>query len=376
MGRWSSDVAAAVGIVVATAVTVGALTCMGDDGVPVDWWILVKQTSSGSYVYLDSRGQPGALSRYSLASATEGALARTVNAAMAQSFAFYQDWPPAGAVPPPQNACVPKPGGGYSHSAGIIGVSNDAATGFVMPHNFVRFPNPSGPYSGFPLSSSPLASTAMCLSMSKSNINAVLATMNAHPPFFFRLSLAPSVASSLPLINWFCSGKRGPTRPPYIQYATTARGLKVTTFLKEKPMDIYSVFMTGYYKADMYTQTWMHGHGVPLPNVCRPNATYQVINLDAFSLNGITLPAALDHSKLAFIPTKGVFCLGDANRMGKIVEPGRVHCVELPSFLKTIQYTVMGGGCDPPSATPKPSPSPSPSRKPKRKLHAQDSRSD
>jgi hypothetical protein len=42
------------------------------------------------------------------------------------------------------------------------------------------------------------------------------------------------------------------------------------------------------------------------------------------SLNGITLPAALDHSKLAFIPSKGVFCLGDA----KYVVPVLSACKE------------------------------------------------
>ncbi len=43
------------------------------------------------------------------------------------------------ALCPPGMPGDAQPGGGSSHSAGIIGISEDAKGGFVMPHTFIKW---------------------------------------------------------------------------------------------------------------------------------------------------------------------------------------------------------------------------------------------
>ncbi len=149
----------------------------------MDWFIIVKQTQGTKHVYADSDRPAFVTSRYSLASPKDGALARTINAAMAQSFAFYNTHIPSkGAhvrslfillLSMVSNAAVLlatlhwlclhavrrvlvhcqytaaakiQPSRVYSHSEGIVGISNDGKSGFLMPHTIPYFPDPTGPY--------------------------------------------------------------------------------------------------------------------------------------------------------------------------------------------------------------------------------------
>lgn len=323
----------------AVATLATGLSCLSENGSAVDWWIIMKRAKSGGYLYLDSAvyasGGRMALSPYSLTDAKRGAMSLTLNAAMQQSFAFYNDWVPPGAV-----------WRGNSHSAGVIGADNRTRTGIFMPHSFVSFPNAFGPYAGFPVKNSPLASSAMCMSMNAANLELVTATMDANPPNFFRCQMDPALKNSVETPYYFCNGgHRVPSHAPFVRFASTLGGLKVTTFVKDTKMDMYSVLMSPYYKADLYTATWMGGHGTPLPNACRPQSKYQIINLSSFGIGGVSQSSSSDHSKLTFIPSKGVFCIGDENRMSGVLEPGRTHCVELPAFVNSLSWSAMSGGC-------------------------------
>ena len=54
------------------------------------------------------------------------------------------------------------------------------------------------------------------------------------------------------------------------------------------------------------------GNGNPRPDVCRGQGNpYSIRNLASFTVAGVVQQSELDHSKLAFIPARGVFCVGD-----------------------------------------------------------------
>lgn len=140
----------------------------------------------------------------------------------------------------------------------------------------------------------------------------------------------------------------------------------VTTFSKDthRVEDVYTLRIAPYYKADVFCATWMlgtsqplawprmasaagrhkappiprraalyaafratsypppvrrgfaracmPGNGNPRPDVCRGQGNpYSIRNLASFTVAGVVQQSELDHSKLALIPARGVFCLGD-----------------------------------------------------------------
>ncbi len=65
-------------------------------GNSVDWFIVIKRVGSNGYVYMDNRMPNFSGSKYSLTSNNTGAIANTINAAMAASFAFFNAHSPPG----------------------------------------------------------------------------------------------------------------------------------------------------------------------------------------------------------------------------------------------------------------------------------------
>ena len=162
---------------------VAGISCIGDNGHAVDWWVVMKQPLGSTLVYLDAQSAGGFVrSQYTLASTHAGAVANTINAAMAQSYVFYNDHVPAGGndgavggaawfmmecvrcrgrvvlgickhrlsgcglLTRVWTTATMQPSRVYSHSAGVMGVANDGSGGFVMPHTTPYFPDATGPY--------------------------------------------------------------------------------------------------------------------------------------------------------------------------------------------------------------------------------------
>lgn len=313
-----------------------ALGCIGDDGAAVDWWIVMKKAFGLGYMYVDNRMNGFVVSRHSLGSANEGAVSRTLNATMQHSFAFFNAHSPTGGSP--------QPGSVFSHSAGVFGISSDAKDGIYMPHNVVRWPNPKGPYAGYITPPAGVtASSIMCLSVTAATIESIAKTFVVNPPKLYRRALSPSVAAAVPTLNRLCNGYHTTVGGELVQIIKTKGNFDVTLVMKftRKVQDIYAVHLAPYYKADVYTATWQLGNGTPRPDLCSPPNPYAVRNVLSFRVAGVTQRNAEDHSKLAFIPSRGVFCLGDINRMDDVQEPGRLHCMLLPKIVEAIAPTMV-----------------------------------
>lgn len=319
-----------LGAVAATACTLSAsISCIGDDGAAVDWFIVIKKVgSSGGYAYMDNRSGGFVNSRNSMASNSSGAVARTINAAMTGSYVFFNAHSPPGGHP--------QPGSTYSHSAGIIGLGTDG-TAMYMPHCEVFWPNAKGPYAGL---KGGLGSTLMCFSLDQANMEAVAGTYLVNNAKCYRRVVADSMNVTFPILYKIVQkGYHINVAGPVVRYQRTRGGREITTFVKESrtPADIYATTIAPYYNASVYCQTWLRGNGVPRPNICAtPSYPWYIRNLNYYKVAGVTQSNNWDHSKLAFIPDKGVFCLGDINRMAGVQEPGHVHCLVLPSVVKSI----------------------------------------
>jgi hypothetical protein len=104
-----------------SSVTNAQLQCVGDDGKPVDWFVLIKRPGMLGYVYADNRRAAFSVSARSMGSTTSGAFANTLNAAFRHNYAVFNSHVPAGGRY--------QRGSLFSHGAGFIGVDNNTATG-------------------------------------------------------------------------------------------------------------------------------------------------------------------------------------------------------------------------------------------------------
>lgn len=85
-------------IVISTA---AALSCMDDNGSPVDWFAFIKINSSFSYAYMDANSPSFRQSNFQSSSATSGALSHTLSPLYAgsdTSHIFYNDEKPSGST--------------------------------------------------------------------------------------------------------------------------------------------------------------------------------------------------------------------------------------------------------------------------------------
>ncbi|XP_018427240.1 PREDICTED: deoxyribonuclease-2-alpha, partial [Nanorana parkeri] len=118
------------------------ISCYGDKGQPVDWFIVYKLPRQGhseeagmTYMYLDSNSG-GWVSGASLMNSTDSAVGRTVNQlykfSQSQNVAYilYNDQPP-----------VDTNGGSRGHTKGVILL--DKEKGFWLVHSTPNFPPPA-----------------------------------------------------------------------------------------------------------------------------------------------------------------------------------------------------------------------------------------
>jgi hypothetical protein len=78
-----------------------ALSCMDDNGHPVDWFAFIKVNSSFSYAYMDANDPSFSQSSFKASSATSGALAHTLGPLYTgsdTSHLFYNDEKPNGST--------------------------------------------------------------------------------------------------------------------------------------------------------------------------------------------------------------------------------------------------------------------------------------
>lgn len=324
-----------------------ALQCVGDDGSPVDWFVVLKHSGNTSYLYADADNPSLATSSHTLDDKGAGALANTVVPALGANYALYNDE-------------VPNDGPNsskYGHTKGVVGVSADASTGFWLVHSVPQaFGVTGGVYEGYPSTGVMYGQSMLCVSLGVTALNSLAEAMKLTRPQFFAKSLSATVQAKLPDLYDVV------TQETWTSPATStvfpiksSGGATFTVFAKNVNWnnELYSALVAEHFGEDIWCETWMHGTG-DLQNFCTPEYPENTWNIESYVVDEYTMAQNKDHSKIAVLPASGTFCVGDINRAStQYKRGGGTACFSAPTIAsqvmaEAVHYTVAPrGGCAP-----------------------------
>ncbi|XP_075239727.1 plancitoxin-1-like [Convolutriloba macropyga] len=312
-----------------------ALTCIDEDGDPVDWYIVYKlpkySAESGylyngtGYLYLDVNTPNFTLSKNNVNSSSS-AFYRTLkpiysNYANSNSqssehsespFAhgFYNDqWP--------DNTWTSYRG----HTKGAWAF--DSLGGFFLTHSVPKFPNfLEGGYS-YPSSGCYYGQSMMCISLNASQFDKLGTHFLYTYPWNYNVSIPSQFRGFVPNLVSSTIDEKHVTKKPYTSTETiySSDGVEFTLFSKWKAADedMVSEMMAPKLKSDLFSQTWQNS-GTNLPSDCQDKYwtfTVQEMYIDEYDVGFST---NRDHSKWAVGAPKGFeypsdwVCHGGMNR--------------------------------------------------------------
>jgi deoxyribonuclease-2 len=346
--------------------TASGISCLDNDGKPVDWWFQYKMPGTYAFAYADpgtslakqaplamhpramnDTANPVALVRTLFSLAEHAAAARPYNgtAAGAPSYFLYNDEPDVG-----------RASSSYGHSKGVVAAGGEARSGLWIVHSTPKFPASSGRAEWyFPESELKFGQTFLCLSLgSAAQLDAVGAQLQLTRPFVYHATnifAAPGGSKPGP-----GGGTGGGEQQPgdaaaaagYPELAKVLRGewragtgvaqlnaqgsssSVATTFTslaksKEWDGDLYEGLVAPHYRSGFLVESWIRGDrlGKYCPNARTKSSRHPYEVVDAKTMR-VTLPTGQnrtwtetqDHAKWAVsLDSSYVVCVGDINRM-------------------------------------------------------------
>ncbi|XP_028611302.1 deoxyribonuclease-2-alpha isoform X2 [Grammomys surdaster] len=260
-----------------------ALSCYGDSGQPVDWFVVYKLPAhSGSgdtpwkglmYKYMDQNSD-GWQDGVGYINSSKGAVGLSLQPLYRKNssqlaFLLYNDQPP--------KSSSARNSPSHGHTKGVLLLDQEG--GFWLVHSVPRFPLPasSGTYS-WPPNAQTYGQTLLCVSV----------------PF--------------------------------------------TEFTR---IDLYSGWLAEALGTNLQVQFWQNSPGI-LPSNC--SGTYQILDVTQTAFPGPSGPsfsATEDHSKWCVAPQGPWACVGDMNRnKGETHRGGGTLCTQLPSLWKAFRSLV------------------------------------
>jgi len=314
---------------VGSQLMVSALSCLAEDGQPVDWFVLYKmpatesqEISTGSfrgesYVYRSSQSQQlswivsnqSIESHSSLPGQTLGPLYRHRDQKIEemQLLLMYNDEFPNGTTS--ESA---------AHAKGVVAF--DGHSGFWMLHSVPHFPpspDAQSDYS-FPTTGLKYGQAMFCVSLPFAQADLIGGQLRYYHPFVYFWQNGGHLSDSVPQLVQAATGNHI-RQPPWFQnqQLMSLSGTRFISFAKSNKFnqDLYGDLVAPALKINLLTETWTNGQGTPLPSRC--NVTYKVENVKEMELNDITFMSHKDHSKWAVStrPQQPWVCIADINRM-------------------------------------------------------------
>jgi deoxyribonuclease-2 len=312
-----------------------ALSAMGDDGKPVDWWFMYKvagdsTTSTGGkapvldgkkvtgieYLYYDAETR-GELA-LSPSTVQAGALQRTLNqlygpASKTLGWWFYNDENPI-------NGDVVSARG---HTKGVIAFDLASNSGLWLVQSTPKFP-PKGKY-GFPRTGQRNAQTLLCITLRDATVAQSIAKQMyaAQQPNVYLASGIPAQLGDEPndprvklIRDQVASGNT----PLHVVIPFTSKaGVKFMSMAKNRTwnLDFYNDLVGPTLKENLDVETWEHD---PVPPPEDSDKTHTVLDMKSVDLKALGVDLQWseedDHAKLAISAASEAqhyVCVGDLN---------------------------------------------------------------
>ncbi|TEA31075.1 hypothetical protein DBR06_SOUSAS14010016 [Sousa chinensis] len=334
-------------------VPVGTLTCYGDSGQPVDWFVVYKlpaHTGPGDaaqrglrYKYLDE-DSGGWRDGAGLISSSTGAVGRSLlplyrNTTSQLAFLLYNDQPPR------SSGSQDSSSRGHTKVSGSGVLLLDQEGGFWLIHSVPNFPPPasSAAYS-WPPSARNYGQTLICVSFPLTQFLDISRQLTYTYPLVYDHRLEGDFAQKFPHLEEVVKGhhvRQGPWNSSVT--LTSNKGHVFQSFAKFGNFgdDLYSGWLVEALGSDLQVQFWQRSSGI-LPSNC--SGVQHVLDVTQTAFPGLAGPAfnaTEDHSKWCVAPERPWACVGDMNRNKREEHRGGgTLCAQLPALWKAFQPLV------------------------------------
>jgi deoxyribonuclease-2 len=304
-----------------------ALSCMDEEGRPVDWWILYKLPKQGSYRH-PVAGALGEGLAYAFLTSALPDLAWTLSdreIGDPLSLAGRTLAPLYSATPDlfhlMYNDEVPHGPTSFNrgHTKGLLLAARDQGLWLIhsVPH-YPPFPNETY---GYPHTGQRYGQSALCISTpTTTNLETIGRQLQYNNPFIYSTATPPWLAA-YPAMVTASKGKHVRKGPFFsIGQLTSANGTEFTSFAKAGPWgkDLYADLVAPSLQTPLLVETWPNGPG-KMPSRCdTPFIVENVNEMDFVEFDkDDDFTTRHDHAKWAISldKKKPYVCIGDINRM-------------------------------------------------------------
>lgn len=316
-------------------VPAGTLTCYGDSGQPVDWFVVYKLPASNSYMYLDADSggwRDGTVSIDNPKGAVGLSLLPLYRNTSQLAALLYNDQPPN------QNGTHNSSSRG--HTKGVLLL--DREEGFWLIHSVPGFP-PHDAYR-WPPQAHRYGQTLLCVSFPFDQFSKIGTQLSYTFPDVYYCRLKGVFLEKLPGLEEVAKGHHVLNRPWNSSVTLTSKaGATFQSFAKFGKFgdDLYSGWLAEALRSNLQVQFWQHSPGI-LPSNC--SGARQVLDVTQIAFPGPagpTFSTTEDHSKWCVAPEGPWACVGDMNRnRGEERRGGGTLCAQLPAFWKAFQPLV------------------------------------
>ena len=340
-----------------TSLGLASISCLDENGSPVDSWIALKAGNSFDYYFLS--GSTFVKSQYELSQSSDGMIMRTAQQAYSKptepyAVAIYNDEPPG--VNPASSS--------FAHAKGIL--MTTATQGFWLVHSMPLWPANIGGGNGNPgpFPSKDYGQSLMCITVSATNADLIAESLGkVERVARYSGFISPSIASSFPSLN-FLATMTAPVKSLATSKISSFQSVAgVPYFMLAKSgswgLDLWDDLVAPYFQTSLDCETWRKGVGGRISSICSKNPTapgpYKTQPFDVYTVSQVQMPnygdvwdGMQDHSKWAVAhpaqspsPQLPLICVGGINRMcSQEGRGGQATCFLSPSAWAAFQSVI------------------------------------